>query len=318
MASNAQHIAELNALYGQGSLGCAAPPHACRTENAPAARIPRYACCGMTFDLTPALTHYFRTHFAAIDRDLDAKPRVCRTFRAIGDPAIPVVERADHFMKCLTAYPANPRHFRPAPLAQHPLRFRNPYSSAMALAYDYLETLATEPPEYAKFLAFLGAHPTRHRWPHWAHFRYPELLTHHRPAVLPTLHNIVAGFECPAEERPFACEEPGCPKRYKQVTGLQYHRAHAHPETNPLSNTPIQCPFPPCTKAYLSLTGLRNHLKKFHLQPHHFEADAAPPASPARPFVCPILPCKQVLASLPELREHTLKAHFWTFYSRHA
>ncbi|KAI9033428.1 hypothetical protein DFJ74DRAFT_701516 [Hyaloraphidium curvatum] len=73
------------------------------------------------------------------------------------------------------------------------------------------------------------------------------------------------------EERRYACDQPGCGKRYKNPGGLKYHHQHAHfidtgdPELNGIMVRPYGCAVEGCNKRYRNLGGLKYHLEHAHL-----------------------------------------------------
>ncbi|KAJ9080783.1 hypothetical protein DSO57_1021330 [Entomophthora muscae] len=325
MASNSQHIKHLLSLYYPSHVAYPAPsnqtPLVTKTisANAKPLLLP-YGCCNLLFyEISLALTHYFDVHLEEVVAFCNSdKTQSCLEFKDIGNPSIHIAKRAKFFLSTLTTFPANPDHFRPAPISKLPLQFKNPYSSAMAMSYDYLITLSNNLPEHSMFLFFLKSLTFKEPVAPdqvlycWFHFRYPELLPHRYspPKKNPQLSKD-SNLQSPSL---ITCKEKGCTKKYKQQSGLYYHMAHVH--TNVINYNVLKCPFSPCTKIYASLTGLRNHLKKLHLQPENFEMDAlSPPPSTPSP-TCPILPCKLSFVSLVDLRAHMLKTHFWTFYNK--
>lgn len=310
MASDLHHTRELIARYYPDAplkplARPGSPPtkHVAAPFTAPLTKF--YSCCHYNFcNSSRSFDHYFENHFANAVKSVAPNP--CRTLADVGNPAIPVVKRVAYFLASIESPPKNPRLFRPAPLSRGPLRFNNPYSVAMAMAYDFLETLRDQPPEYADFVTLVDLHaslaniPNVSHWACWAHFKYPGL--NHSPSG-------IGGTIQPL----FFCQMAGCHKLYKQLTGLQQHlcRDHKSPDTREICT--LLCPFTPCDKAYQSSTGLRNHLKKFHLQPHHFEEDRHAVAAPA---TCPIDPCAAQFPSLAALRLHILNTHFWSITRR--
>ncbi|KAJ9066752.1 hypothetical protein DSO57_1006363 [Entomophthora muscae] len=263
-----------------------------------------YTCCNSTYHHhTTALSHYFKDHFTSVVNNYKpTTPNPCSHFKDIGNSNIPIIHRTAFFLNSLSNQPTNPKQFRPAPHSKAPLDFTNPYSSALAMAYDYLATKNTH--EYHEFISLLQLHAkntkltSNHLFICWAHFQYPSL----KLTLKPPYHQPL-----------FQCQEPACGKIYKQIAGLQYHISRNHSKLPPITNTTsLTCPFTPCSKTYQSTTGMRNHLKKFHLQPHHFEQDKHASLIPA---TCPILPCNYTFKDQAKLRLHILKSHFWSFSS---
>ncbi|KAJ9065993.1 hypothetical protein DSO57_1021329 [Entomophthora muscae] len=313
MPSDLHHTLELiNRYYPDNPFKPTIKPNSTTPEYAPTPpRTPTrhsipipYICCNITYtDNSQALSHFFDVHFEAAIAAIDTNP--CRCFNDIGNPAIPIIQRVDYFIASLNTRPNNPSHFRPAPISLPPLKFKNPYSATMAMAYDILQTLSDRPPEYANFTSLVDFHASLSNipqyqvnyWLCWAHYLHPSL---NAPSK-----------DVRCEIQPlFHCEVPGCTKLYKQITGLQYHLSKAHNDpTITINDNALKCPFTPCDKTYQSSTGLRNHLKKFHLQPHHFEQDIHTKHTPA---TCPILPCTNKFPSLAALRIHIINTHFWS------
>jgi hypothetical protein len=73
--------------------------------------------------------------------------------------------------------------------------------------------------------------------------------------------------------KPYRCAMPTCPKRYKNINGLQYHlreakgsSGHGHVVSEETSNVrPYHCQIPGCKKAYRTANGLRYHNQNGHL-----------------------------------------------------
>ncbi|KAJ9058003.1 hypothetical protein DSO57_1017152 [Entomophthora muscae] len=285
-----------------------------------------YHCCGMQLQGASASNHFFTTHFnALVTKDPPGETprfvgfkRVCRKHADIGDKRIALIPRAQFFMETLKNVPSNPGLFRPYPRLPPP-SIKNPYSAAMALAYDFMSTLSCLDDEYLEFLkAFadpnhdfsLNAHLTY--FPFWACFRYPCLKPIPHPAKKPCPYSSMLVFQAssPLPQRTFRCH--ACDRHFKQKAGLQYHISRAHPNDPANQHSRcrlsmnLQCPFTPCTNIYTSLTGIRHHLKMNHLnQPHPDTANSR--------HACPIPPCQTACPSLNQLKRHLLSAHFWSF-----
>ncbi|KAJ9078079.1 hypothetical protein DSO57_1010451 [Entomophthora muscae] len=271
-----------------------------------------YSCCNTTYlRQSHALAHYFEVHFGTALQDWNSdQAKKCTRFKDIGNLTIPVIRRVAFFLNTLNHPPKNPRMFRPAPHTKSPIDFSNPYSSCLAMAYDYIHILNSKPPQYTEFISVMKFHASINNmrlnsschWPCWAYFFYPSLLPKH------ALLKIPAPTYC---QPLFRCQEPSCGKIYKQLAGLQYHIAHSHRKA-PAKTIMLKCPFIPCKNTYQSTTGMCNHLKKFHLDPIHFEHDKL--ALPAKSIhsACPIHPCTFTCMNLAHLRNHIVKSHFWS------
>ncbi|KAJ9066753.1 hypothetical protein DSO57_1006364 [Entomophthora muscae] len=147
-------------------------------------KIVPYHCCGKTYlKHNKALAHFFEVHFTSLLHLWKETKNTCTKFSDIGNRNIPVVHRAAFFLGSLTHLPDNPTHFRPAPHSKAPLDFTNPYSSALAMAYDYIAVVKAQPIQFLEFIALLKLHasfnnlqtPQSCYWPYWAHFIYPSL-----------------------------------------------------------------------------------------------------------------------------------------------
>lgn len=153
-----------------------------------------------------AYVHFFQGRFAELRQSLSA-PNPCRGFQDIGKASIPVTQRAAFFVGTLAQAPSNPKQFRPAPHATAPLDFKNPYSSALALAYDYLAFADTA--AHAKFAALADGHAyAAGIQPSpmvvlqcWACFAYPALLSPQHAGAL----SFVAK---PSVKKPYSRSQP--------------------------------------------------------------------------------------------------------------
>ncbi|KAJ9090615.1 hypothetical protein DSO57_1000466 [Entomophthora muscae] len=182
MTPDTQHLVELYSLYNPTHP--ISPPNTSLQTTTPNPSTPApnhilpYKCCKTTFDdFSQALRHFFIHHFHTIRT---RKHGLASVASDIGNTTIHPIERASVFMKFFKTLPQNPRQFRPAPHSKPPLDFRNPYSSAMAMAYDFMETIIHQPSQYTAFLNKLTTYIpfTSHNdtWPYWAYFIYPQLL----------------------------------------------------------------------------------------------------------------------------------------------
>lgn len=306
MACDSRHLQELMDVYYPNTLARVEPApeedEAASTESL-LALLP-YTCCNTTYlRQSHAFAHYFEVHFGTALQDWTAgQPNPCTQFRDVGNPAIPIVRRVAFFLDSLKHPPRRPQQFRPAPHSRGPLDFANPYSACLAMAYDYLHVQRA--PQYVEFVNVMKFHasinnlrlsPACH-WPCWAHFFYPALAP----------RRIV--FKAPPLRPLFRCQEHGCGKAFQQVADLHHHLANHRRPPKPKA---LKCPFLPCKNTYQSATGMCNHLKKFHLDPIHFERDKHAPASPL-PATCPIVPCEHSSPNLAQLRLHIVKKHFWS------
>ncbi|KAJ9090619.1 hypothetical protein DSO57_1000470 [Entomophthora muscae] len=136
-----------------------------------------YKCCGRTFyDQNHTLVHYFKVHFRLTYNSITNTALPPFTITALGDITIPIFIRTQLFLNVLTAFPKNPCYFRPAPKSRPPHRFANPYSATLAMAYDFLDMVSHNPPEYSNFTLMLqDYHPVSsctQVWPFWAAYFY--------------------------------------------------------------------------------------------------------------------------------------------------
>ncbi|KAJ9053354.1 hypothetical protein DSO57_1024968 [Entomophthora muscae] len=306
MNSDLQHILDLCSLYYQAS-----PTPSLRSSQSPSLptaklrklNLTPYTCCSETFsELSHTLVHFFESHFPVIKGGhvkMRKTPHIC----VIGNKNVPVIQRAAAFLKLFNTLPSNPRYFRPAPHSQSPLDFKNPYTSATALAYDFMEIVNQNPLEYSKFTFMLSAYISisdhHDTWPYWAYYIYPSLL---KPSIIPK--NILP--ERPLLPAPYSSSISLNPTE-EELPSLK--ATTINKEFNP---NELACPFKPCTKVYTSVPGFRAHMLKHHLQKKHFKADLT-----SKPdnlvFICPTRRCSLEFKAVDDLRLHILKVHFSTY-----
>ncbi|KAJ9049579.1 hypothetical protein DSO57_1023049 [Entomophthora muscae] len=109
----------------------------------------------------------------------------------IGNTSIHIVQRAAALLKLFTTLPSNPRHFRPAPHSQSPFDFKNPYTSATALTYDFIQTVQQNPIEYSNNPGFRTHIIKQHlQKRHFKADLLPEARTKHFTYTCPPDHTL--------------------------------------------------------------------------------------------------------------------------------
>ncbi|KAJ9053351.1 hypothetical protein DSO57_1024965 [Entomophthora muscae] len=304
MSSDLQHILDLCSLYYPShppptlkpSLLCSTPP----ATNPFKQQLIPYTYCNTTFSkLDYTLSHFFENHFPSIrDTIRDKKTHIpkAKQLTAVGNKNISIVQRTATFLKLFSTLPSNPRNFRPAPHSRSPFEFKNPYTSATALAYDFIETFQQNPKEYSEFTLMLNMHTIisdhHDTWHYWAHYIYPNLLP-----------------KDPSLDRYILCKNPSeaadCSNQ-SQETDFR--------PCKQFKRYGFICPFKPCTKKFTSNPGFRTHLIKHHLQKKHFSGDLVPRPCPRDIiYTCPTLRCSKSFKVEGELRKHVLHSHFSTY-----
>ncbi|KAJ9053348.1 hypothetical protein DSO57_1024962 [Entomophthora muscae] len=303
MSSDLQHILDLCSLYYPShppptlkpSLLCSTPP----ATNPFKQQLIPYTCCNTTFSkLDYTLSHFFENHFPSIrDTIRDKKTHIpkAKQLTAVGNKNISIVQRTATFLKLFSTLPSNPRNFRPAPHSRSPFEFKNPYTSATALAYDFIETFQQNPKEYSEFTLMLNMHTSisdyHDTWHYWAHYIYPHL--HSKD----TLFNESLLFTSPSEIY------DGSNQPQTTIIRLDKHFKHYS----------FTCPFKPCPKLFTSNPGFRIHMLKQHLQKKHFYDDLISHSPPKDiTYTCPTMRCSKPFRVKGELRRHILHKHFTT------
>ncbi|KAJ9090620.1 hypothetical protein DSO57_1000471 [Entomophthora muscae] len=287
MSPDVKHMIELSSLYYPTHIAPKMPPSQFngtrQTSHPLKLGILPYRCCSAIFyDLDQAQGHFFDCHFKQVQKQYGQPPAEVD----IGNQKFHVVHRAAAFLKCIKNLPSNPRHFRPAPLSKSPLEFKNPYSSAMALAYDFMETVIYNPAEYSHFIAKSSHHipfsSHNNSWPYWAFFLYPDLLLKSPASVSLPSNNMMS---------------------LSSIMSSSVLDAKV---------TELKCPFLSCGKVCKVNSEFRTHLLKHHLQPRHFRSDLTQKQARAtnHTFTCPQKRCTQVFPSQGDMRLHLLQSHF--------
>ncbi|KAJ9049574.1 hypothetical protein DSO57_1023044 [Entomophthora muscae] len=299
MISNLQHIIDLCSLHYSSHPPASLRPSTLLSYSPPATKpiklqLTPYKCCNRTFSqLNQTLSHFFENHFPSITNTIsDMQSQTPEHVQpcTIGNTSIHIVQRAAAFLKLFTTLPSNPRHFRPAPHSQSPFDFKNPYTSATALAYDFIQTVQQNPIEYSKFTSMLNIYTSitdyHSIWPYWAYYIYPNLYTKH------TLFEIIPATNPTEEDTILNQSQPN----------------------NKIKLYVFACPFKPCSKTFISNPGFRTHIIKQHLQKRHFKADLLPEARTKHfTYTCPTMRCSKSFKVEGELRRHILHSHFTTY-----
>ncbi|KAJ9061090.1 hypothetical protein DSO57_1024096 [Entomophthora muscae] len=222
----------------------------------------------------------------------------CQTQHDIGNNTIPLYVRVSFYISSFQTLPTHPKYFRPTPQRSYK-DIRNPYTQAIAAAYDFLETIRSQTPEYCAFMK--KTNPSQpypadhlHILPLWLSFLdYKE--------IIPTNKN-----------QRFQCKTPGCTKEYKQLSGLQYHNTkgkcglswedYGKPELRATKGS-LTCPFIPCLKSFTSSNVMDFHITKYYLQKWYFGQGEFVKYS----YSCP--KCPFATQESDTLRYHLLNSH---------
>ncbi|KAJ9049048.1 hypothetical protein DSO57_1028662 [Entomophthora muscae] len=189
MAENTNHMKELLSVYypsynPEFSTTAPEPSKPTFTLSPKVLNLVPYQCCGITHKkYDKAKEHFFKIHFASVVYNWNNTRNPCTEYSDIGNRNIPAVYRAAFFLDSLVHLPDNPNHFRPAPHTKAPLDFANPYSSVLAMAYDYIAVVKAQPIQFIEFNQELKHHAIIKNfsaemvcsWTCWAHFVYPGL-----------------------------------------------------------------------------------------------------------------------------------------------
>ncbi|KAJ9083868.1 hypothetical protein DSO57_1030249 [Entomophthora muscae] len=192
----------------------------------------------------------------------------CQELREIGTNTIPLCSRVSFYISSFQTLPNHPKYFRPSPLKSYK-DIKNPYTQTLAVAYDFLETIHTQTPEYCAFLKKSSpsqpypTSPIEHIafLPFWLSFLDYETIIH------------------TGNPNMFKCKTPGCNKQYKQSYGLKYHNTKGkcrlslgdYRQRNfRLTLGSLTCPFIPCHKSFTNEKGLDLHMSKYHLEKWYF------------------------------------------------
>ncbi|KAJ9070732.1 hypothetical protein DSO57_1004655 [Entomophthora muscae] len=207
---------------------CPLPPKANTIETKPRALV----CCGSTSDsYHAAISHWAQEHRAQPSSN-------------------PLIQQASNFLRSFMTLPSNPRYFRPKPASLSPLKMRNPYSAAQAMAYDFLDQINTT--EYAFFLRVCTPNSKStflDMWPLWASYFY---FPHGKPQKTP----------------PFPCKL--CPKAFHQRHGLKYHMntKHSIVKSEPFRiftpKNPVKCPIESCNATFTHSSAIHRHVARKH------------------------------------------------------
>ncbi|KAJ9087913.1 hypothetical protein DSO57_1028352 [Entomophthora muscae] len=229
----------------------------------------------------------------------------CQSFKEIGNANIPLRERVTFFLHSFSILPSHPSFFHPKPKT-NARDIRNPYTAVLALAYDFLEAITSQQIEYYMFLnRILRCQRTNYSLDPKTHLQY-----------IPLWISFVT-FDNPSSLRPagdckYTCKTPGCKKKYRQLSGLQYHNTkggcglslkdYGKPKFRSSKN-PFACPFIPCRKSFSCANGLNFHIAKYHLKKWHFNQGETFPYT----YKCPTCPFASTEGD--NLRNHLLMVH---------
>lgn len=241
-----------------------------------------------------------------------------KDFFDIGNPRIDVITRVYFFITTIQFPPSNPLLFRVNLGPQSAFEMTNNYSTTLALAYEFMDTVATHPDDYCHFVKSLinfvpqnlTTNVKQHVgfWPFWAVYKYPCLLN-----TAPVAKSgLLVGEPFPPkpiDKLRYRCATPGCKRKFRHRFLLFEHNSTggcglSEQEKAMLvySKPHIVCPFKPCSKSFRSGTGFRAHFKQLHQFP-----DDSPAAEPSADYACPF--CPEPVASEDHLRCHISYHH---------
>ncbi|KAJ9088767.1 hypothetical protein DSO57_1019919 [Entomophthora muscae] len=223
----------------------------------------------------------------------------CTVPSDVGNPNIPLHERALYYITLNPLLLETPGISRPCKSIPQPSDIPYPYCAAVALAYDYLTVLKSQPSIYYKFIASLQGKyylsPVELEILEITPLLYlfgvtpptvPIKTASAEVHVVPSAQEGRDAVETPSSEKPlkrkrpiqegpvkvFKCEGVGCSKVYKQPNGLKYHLASRKCVANPgEAIKPFKCDFLDCPFSSLTQSGLKQHKKK------HIKTDSASP-----------------------------------------
>ncbi|KAJ9083922.1 hypothetical protein DSO57_1029630 [Entomophthora muscae] len=151
-----------------------------------------------------------------------------KDFFDIGNRHIDPITRVYYFITKIQFPPDNPLLFRFNLGPRSPLAMTNNYSITLALAYEFMHTVAQANDEYCHFIQCLinlvpknlTTNVKQHIgfWPFWAAYRYPTLLaaTLPQPNLLPHV---------PKDKPAYKCQTPGCKRRFRHRFLLYEHNS---------------------------------------------------------------------------------------------